>query len=149
METDIIRLNLLSPLHYIPGEDPEPFNYREGSGEKLFCFELDEAQFRSIEPDRKKLLGKLVFGGAAAGTVPGEGRNVDHISGEKPEELPPGNYLFAQKREILGEDKIIDLAVEIQQEGLWQRLLPERRLYLRYLFEDGRGVTQLFRPYTK
>ena len=126
MGTEIVRLNLLSSLYYAPGDASDPFSYREGDGEKLFYFELDEAQYRNIEPDKRKLLGNPAFGAP---------------------ELPRGNYLFSQKREILNQEDIINLAVEIQSEGLWQRLLLERGLYLRYLFEDGRGVTQLFRPY--
>ena len=140
METEIIRFNLLSPLCYVPGEDPDPFGYREGSGEKLFCFELDEAHYSSIEPDKTKLLGNLIFGGKAADKAAGAAETF---------ELPKGNYLFAQKREILSQQDIIDMAAEIQQEGLWQRLLPEKKLYLRYLFEDGCFVTQLFRPYAE
>ena len=138
MEVEITRLNLLSPLYYVPEKKPDPFAYREGDGEKLFYFELDEIQYRNIEPDKEKLLGNPVFGGKAA--------SLDEAAGTL--ELPRGNYLFSQKREILNQEDIIDLAVEIQSEGLWQRLLLERGLYLRYLFEDGRGVTQIFRPYT-
>jgi len=138
MELEILRLNLLSPLHYVPLENPDPFAYREGSGEMLFCFDLDEDERRSFEPDRTKLLKKLIFGGKSAGET----------AGEMLLELPEGNYLFAQKREILSREDIIALAVEIQQEGLWQRLLPGKRLYLRYLFEDNKPVTQLFRPYS-
>jgi len=126
MEIEIKRLNLLSPLYYIPGKDSDPFGYCEGDGEKLFCFELDEALARDFEPDKTKLL-----------------KNP-----ESPAVFPQGNYLFAQKREILSQEDIIDVAVEIQQEGLWQRLQLGEKLYLRYLFEDGCPVTQLFRPYT-
>jgi hypothetical protein len=61
--------------------------------------------------------------------------------------LPAGQYIFSQKREILSRDEILEMTVEIQQEALWQRLIPAPRLYLRYLSEDGRGVTQVFRPY--
>lgn len=38
--------------------------------------------------------------------------------------------------------------MELQKEGLWQRLELENRYYLRYLSEDGSEITQLFRPYT-
>ena len=96
-----------------------------GDGEKLFYFELDEAG--EFEPDKTRFLDNPVSCG----------------------ELPPGDYLFAQKRETLNHKEIIDLAIEIHQEGLWQRLILGKRLYLRYLFEDGREVTQLFRPYSR
>ena len=129
---EISLLHLISPLYFVPGKGSGPFEFKgetegPGSEEKLFCFELDETQYRLFEPDSVKLLGKT----AAEGT----------------EELPPGNYLFAQERKILSREEIIGLAVEIQQEGLWQRLTPGKKLYLRYLFEDGCFVTQLFRPY--
>ena len=135
---EIQRLNLLVPIFYFPEAAPDPFSYREGNGEKLYCFEIDETQRLNIEPDAKTLLKKLVFGGIAVAGAAGEARL----------ELPAGDYLFAQEREILGRDEIIAAAVEIQAEGLWQRLEPGNRLYLRYLSEDGRGVTQLFRPFT-
>ena len=134
MKTEISRLTLLSPIFFVRENEPAPFNYREGDGEKLFCFELDETQAMEVEPDKATLLGNSVFGGKAS-DAPGE-------------ELSSGHYLFAQKREILSRDAIVDMAVEIQKEGLWQRLVPGKKLYLRYLFEDGRSVTQLFRPYT-
>ena len=139
MNIEVVRLNLISPLYYAPEKDSDPFGYKEGGGEKLFCFELDKAQAREFEPDKTKILGNPVFSGKAA----------DGASGESRMEFPPGNYLFAQKREILSRKDIIDMAVEIQQEGLWQRLLFGEKLYLRYLFEDGCSVTQLFRPYTE
>jgi hypothetical protein len=62
-------------------------------------------------------------------------------------ELPRGNYLFAQVRETLSRDEIIDLAIEVQSEGLWQRLELGFKYYLRFLFEDGSPVTQVFRPF--
>jgi hypothetical protein len=40
----------------------------------------------------------------------------------------------------------LDMAIEQQKDGLWERHKPESRLYLRFLFEDGRYVTQLLRP---
>jgi hypothetical protein len=39
------------------------------------------------------------------------------------------------------------MAIEQQKDGLWERLKPGNRLYLRILSEDGSPVTQLFRPY--
>ena len=146
METEIFRLNLISPLYYSPGGASDPFGYGESpegaaGTEKLFCFELEETQFRNIEPDRDKCMGSLAFYGVS---VPPKGTEKG-----KPGSLPQGNYLFAQKRELLNRETIINLAIELQQEALWQRLVPGKALYLRYLYEDGRPVTQLFRPYTE
>jgi len=64
---------------------------------------------------------------------------------QTPLELPQGSYLFSQKREILNREEIIAMAIDIQQEGLWQRLKLGKKLYLRYLYEDGKCVTQILR----
>ena len=137
METqfEITRLQLLSPLYYSGGGDFDPFVYREGDGEKLFCFDLGAAA-GAFQPDRAAFPGRLLFCGTAAGGGTADG------------ELPPGNYLFAQQREVLSRESIITMVLEIQQEGLWQRLSLGSKLYLRYLFEDGCPVTQIFRPFT-
>jgi hypothetical protein len=139
---EIQRLNLLAPLFYFSEAAPDPFSYREGDGDKLYCFEVEETQRLSFEPDAKTLLKKLVSGGKAV-------RADCATAGEARLGLPAGDYLFAQERELLGRDEIIAAAAEIQAEGLWQRLVPGNRLYLRYLFEDGSEVTQLFRPYSR
>jgi hypothetical protein len=132
-----IRLELRSPLFYREEPGLVPFRYEIQAGETLFCFGLDKAQGRSIEPDPAALLGPLVFGGLALG-----GRLPDG-----PLELPAGSYLFAQEREALSREEVIGMAVEVQKDGLWERLAPGGRLYVRYLFEDGRAVTQVFRPF--
>ena len=142
METAITRLNLLSPLIFVIDKDSDPFGHREEDGEMLFCFELNVKQYRNFEPDKTELFGNLVFGARAA-AMAAEGKAG---TGETLKELSRGDYFFAQKRKILSRDEIIDLAAEIQSEALWQRLEPGNRLYLRYLFEDGCSVTQLFRP---
>ena len=136
MKTEILTLKLVYPLLYVQLNNPDPFAGPDT--ERLFCFELDEKEAAGFEPDRGKFPGKLVSGGMAAKPGPGE----------KAFELPRGDYLFAQKREILGREEIIDMAVEIQSEGLWRRLVPGKMLYLRYLFEDGSWVTQLLRPFS-
>ena len=139
---EIRTLNLLSPIYYFPAAEPNPFDPRENGsgGEKLYCFELNESDLKSFEPDKSRIFSSMVFGGDAAGEPPKK-------NGETLLKLPKGNYLFVQKREILCKDDIIAMAVEIQLEGLWQRLELGKKLYLRYLYEDSSGVTQLFRPY--
>jgi len=134
---EIQTLTLLSPLYYSEAES-DPFNYREEDGEKLYCFMLNENESSSFEPDKNKLLERLVFSASA----------VTGAQGEAVKALPKGSYLFAQKQEILSREEIIDMAVEIQAEGLWQRLKPGKIIYLRYLFEDSKAVTQLYRPYS-
>lgn len=146
---NISKLKLLTPVYYVLLADADPFG-REGetaadSGrERIFCFELNETQYLSFEPDTRALFGALLFGGEAAGGALKE----TEIPHEKRRELPAGNYLFAQKREALSRDDITAMAAEIQQEGLWQRLKPGNTLYLRYLVEDSARVTQIFRPYS-
>jgi hypothetical protein len=107
--------------------------------EALFCFEIDPAAGRSFEPCRNCFPGTLLFAGRGPGPDPG------------PEtvQIPTGAYLFAQQRAALGRDECIELAMAQQQDGLWERLRPENRLYVRYLYEDGSPVTQLLRPYSE
>ncbi|MDR2478958.1 MAG: hypothetical protein LBD48_06575 [Treponema sp.] len=137
-ETPFLKLNLRAPLQYMLVSGLPPFSHgEEGRGETLFCFELDAGQGQSIEPDSERLLGPLVFSGQAADAAGGAVPAV---------ELPAGHYFFSQKRAALSREECIALAVEQQKDGLWERLQPENRLYIRYLFEDGKLVTQLFRP---
>ena len=135
MEYEILNLNLASPLFYILDTESAPFDYRE-DGEKLFCFQLEEAEYLRFEPDKEKLIGRLLFSGKVA-----ENNTEGAI------ELPSGNYIFAQEKRHLNREEIADMAAEIQSEALWQRLKPGDKLFLRYLYEDGNWVTQLFRPY--
>jgi len=61
--------------------------------------------------------------------------------------LPSGNYLFVQYRGslLLKQDEWLDMAIEQQKDGLWERHKPGNLLFVRYLHEDGEYVTQLFR----
>jgi hypothetical protein len=140
-ESPAIRLDLRAPLLYAEAPGLEPFVYQAGEArELLFCFALDPGERGSIEPDRERLLGNLVFAGRATDPAP----LTENAAGLV--RLPAGIYLFAQKREALDREACIDLAVEQQKDGLWERLNPGERLYVRYLFEDKKPVTQLFRP---
>jgi hypothetical protein len=140
----IHNLSLLAPIYYAPEKESNPFNFETENGEKLYCFKIDENESMSFEPDTEKLLGHLIFQGS------GEIIAGPQEAGEQPAaELPAGKYLFAQEREILSREGIIAMAVEIQEEALWQGLEPGNRIYLRYLFEDGKWVTQLYRPVTE
>jgi hypothetical protein len=148
-ESPLVRLDLRLPFVYTGitdfPSDIEAFSFlaektvfEQAHEELLFCFELDSVQSRSIEPEREHLLGPLVFAG----------RTDSGDSGEKVS-LPAGKYLFAQRREALNREKWLNMAVEQQKDGLWERLKPENLLYVRYFFEDGKPVTQLFRPYNE
>jgi hypothetical protein len=143
----LVKLSLKAPIVYAPcrlepqnaGEAPEITE----KDEVLLCFELDAAQGRSIEPERDRLLGPLLFSGlkSLSSALEERGRVF----------LPEGEYLFVQRRETrsfaaIGTEKWLDLAIELQKDGLWERHKLENLLYVRFLFEDGKWVTQLFRP---
>ena len=145
MKVEIVRLNLLASLRYVRETYSDPFSFREGDGEKIFCFELDESQTVEFDPDKTAFFASPLFCGKAANSAEASAET----GAEALVELPQGNYLFAQKREITGREDIAGMALEVQQEALWQRLLPGSRLYLRYLFEDGSCVSQIFRPFTE
>lgn len=96
-----------------------------GKDEEILCFELNSDQSSNIEPDKEQLLkGK-----------------IDKTS------LPAGQYLFVQRRceAHLDMDEWLDMAIEQQKDGLWERNKLGTLLYLRFLYEDGAYVTQVFR----
>lgn len=138
----MIRLNLCTPLAY--AEAPEltpaclPPESGDAAGELLFCFALDREQASRIDPEPEHFLGELVFAGKNGGT---EKHSAPQLL------LPAGLYLFAQQRRMLDRKECIAMAIEQQKDGLWERLKPENRLYIRYLYEDGSPVTQIIRPY--
>ena len=142
MEESSLRiLDLRSPLVYAQTQTSLPDNLEKYTGQEelLFCFELDPVQSSALEPERGHLLAVLVFAGC------GEDDN-----GEETVSLPAGTYLFAQRRQALGKDEWLEIALE-QQKGCLKNKLqkqyePQPKLYVRYLFEDGSPVTQLFRP---
>ena len=138
LKPEIIRLKLLSPLFYVPDESIAPGFGREDE-ERLFCFELEDPLAQEFQPDKNRFPGALVFAGKAA---------APEAPGESIFELTPGDYIFSQVREILSIEEIVELAVEVQDEGLWQRLKLAKRFYVRCLLEENRGVTQIWRPYT-
>jgi hypothetical protein len=135
----ILRLDLYAPLFYSKDMGLKPFEYTDLLGENLFCFEIDPAQSLSIEPEKEHYLGNFVCGGVL---------DPEPSPSKEPEifELPTGKYIFAQVQDILNQEKFIWMAMEVQKQGLREGASLENRLYLRYLFEDGKGVTQVFRP---
>jgi len=132
----LVRLDLRAPLLYTetPGlnafDCPPP---SEETPEFLFCFELDQEQSQSIEPQPENFLERLVF----------SGKSVQNQQGDL--ELPAGLYLFAQRRWVIGREECIALAIEQQKDGLWEKIKLGNRLFIRYLYEDKSPVTQLFR----
>jgi hypothetical protein len=134
----LVRLDLRAPLLYTKTPAPlDAFDCPSPSEEALeflFCFELDQEQSQSIEPQPDNFLERLVF----------SGKNVQNQN-KGDLELPAGLYLFAQRRGIIGREECIDLAIEQQKDGLWEKIKLGNRLFIRLLYEDGSPVTQLFR----
>jgi len=133
----LVNLELRTPLFY--AKIAEMPRLVPKSGEFLLCYELNSAQSRSIEPNRELFLGKLVF----IGQKPEEdAENKGELS------LLPGNYLFMQSRadKVMDQEEWLDMAIEQQKDGLWERHKPKNLLYVRYLYEDGAFTTQVFRP---
>ena len=157
MDYTLLKLELLAPLFYTEERNLDPFFPPDGAGETLFCYGIDGAEGRSIEPAPSAFPGTLLFTGRAvpAGTErpPGDNPAPADVppAGEKAEytALPEGSYLFVQTEGTLDRKGFAEMAIEMQKDGLWERLEPENRIYLRYLFEDGRRVSQIFRPYRR
>ena len=141
-ETPLIHLHLRAPIYY--AEAPlvpfaALFPADDETREFLFCFELDCEQAARIDPEPASFPGALVFAGKRVGA-----QEERDCAGNA--RLPEGLYAFVQKRQELNREECVALAIEQQKDGLWERLRLENRLYIRYLFEDGSPVTQLFRP---
>jgi len=146
--TPLTLLNLCTPLLYNKSEcqDTSLLKYEKlENKEIILCYEVNPVQGCSIEPDRDYLLGKLLFIGqklpeSQNGDIEGIERNNIVL-------LPQGNYLFTQCRSdaVLSYDEWLDLAIEQQKDGLWERNKLLNLLYIRFLFEDGSFVTQVFR----
>jgi len=138
-ESPLMHLDLRAPLAYEPAPELVPFACTltdETTPELLFCFEIAPEQAERIDPEAGPFLGELVFSGK------GDGK-------QGVIQLPAGQYLFTQQRadQTLTREECVNMAIEQQKDGLWERLHLESRLYIRCLFEDGSSVTQLFRPY--
>ena len=141
MEFQIQRLLLAAPV-ICPLKSGDPFENTGNkdatsafSEEAIYRFEIDPLQAKAFEPDIETFIIKNT----------GEFGNSD--KGNPQITIPAGNYLFVQVEGRLDEGEFRAVAAEIQQEGLWQRLIPGDLLFMRCLNEDGRDVTQVIRPY--
>jgi hypothetical protein len=112
----------------------------QNMGEILLCYRINPGQGGSIEPDREFFLGQQVFAGIKSSVA---------NAGENPVLLPEGVYLFTQTRGFLEKGQWLEMALEQQKDGLWERNKLEDTLYARYLYEDGSVVTQALRPVLK
>jgi len=139
--TPLTLLNLCTPLQYVRAESQDKPTVE---GETILCYEVNPVQGGSIEPDRDRFLGRLLFIGQKPPeeTPGGNGKKTKELVS-----LPQGDYLFMQCRSdaVLGPDEWLDLAIEQQKDGLWERNKPGNLLFIRFLFEDGAFITQVFR----
>jgi len=138
--TQLIRLDLRAPINYIKTgkKKPDLHSIAPENGEFFLCYNINPLQSRKIEPEREHLLGSLLFYGE---------KSKKKINGQEVS-LPQGAYLFMQQRsdQPLSQDQWLDMAIEQQKDGLWERNKLKDLLYVRYLYEDGAFVTQVFRP---
>lgn len=151
-----MKLRLCAPLIYlkIDNKNDDICKILSKYEEYLLCFELNPLQSRNIEPDQRQFLGSQVFTGRKI-----EGENLvqdeNFISYETNKNfdnseiavLPQGLYLLVQRRSVqtLGRAEWLDMAIEQQKDGLWERNKLKALLYVRFLQEDGAFVTQVFR----
>jgi hypothetical protein len=141
-KTSLIKLDLRTSIIYtkdITSENgsSENIEIMKNNEEILHCYRVNPKQYRNFEPDFENFLGNLIFTGRKA-------INPD----ESTVSLPEGLYLFVQCRDDkpLKRDEWLDLAIEQQKDGLWERHKLSDLVYIRFLYEDGKTVTQVFRP---
>jgi len=144
----IMHLDLRQPVNYFKIESlPSLISEND---EFLLCYELNPAQSVSIEPERGLFLNKLLYTGKKTEDASLFQNAVSIEVLDKPQmttKLPAGQYVFVQYRNDnpLTQDEWLDMAIEQQKDGLWERNKLGNTLYIRFLFEDGKFVTQLFR----
>jgi hypothetical protein len=140
---EYFRLQLAAPLFYT--SIPLYGDYDSGCNtEILMRREIAASQAWNIEPlTEKGYLEEYAVRGIAEN--PHAKSPVDL---EKSFVLPAGDYWFTQTREALDDEGFLELAIELQKEGLWQRVPLGTTLYLRTLREHGFPVSQIFRPLT-
>jgi len=107
------------------------------NGDFIQCYRINPSQSRNIEPDPAKFIENLHFTGQ---------KDDIESKGEKVE-LPKGQYIFSQYRaeNVLKKDEWLEMVIEQQKDGLWERKELNDLFFLRFLYEDGAFVTQIFR----
>ena len=152
---ECFRLRLAAPLFYtlLPGNgDCDP----GGNAELLIRREIAASQAWSIEPlTGKDYLEEHAVRGTAENPHTQRSPVIEQEKQENQEKqerslvLPAGDYWFTQTREILNDEGFLELAAELQKEGLWQRVPLGATVYFRTLREHGFQVSQIFRPVVK
>ena len=99
---------------------------KEALSEKIFLYTLNPNEAKKIDPDTKNY-----FIGRA----------------EEVSVMETSQYYVVQFwRDNLTQSELLDAAVELQKEALWNRLKLNDKLYLRAITGDGVSKVQLWRP---
>jgi len=152
-----MKLRLCAPLFYtkIDIKNDDFCSKLLKNEEFLLCFEVNPLQSHNIEPNQGQFLGSLLFTGRKVEeTPPNQEENTNLSEKNKKIEdsgtvsLPQGLYLFVQQRSEQTPNlaEWLDMAIEQQKDGLWERNKLGNLVYVRYLYEDEAFVTQVFRP---
>jgi len=136
----LIYLDLRQPIIFTKSQEKAQINAMENE-ESLLCYKINPYQGCSIEPLKEQLLEELVYSGVKNLETQTELSNEAVL-------LPIGRYLFVQKRAeaALNQEEWLNLAIEQQKDGLWERNKLKNLLYIRFLYEDNAFVTQILRP---
>jgi hypothetical protein len=135
MKLDLRASLIFTKIDAVRADLPSIIQEKE---EYLLCYKLNPRQICSIEPVPEQFLMNLAFIGR---------KTEEGTRGSELVELPQGFYLFAQNRssKALTQPEWLEMAIEQQKDGLWERNKLGDLLYLRFLVEDGGVVTQVFR----
>ena len=94
--------------------------------ENLLCYTINPSQANIIDPSSEHYLH--------SDTIPVT-------------ELLEGDYFITQlRKEHVDTKELLELAIVLQKEALWNRYKLQNKLFLRQFYEDGFPVTQLWRP---
>ena len=94
--------------------------------ENLLCYTINPSQANIIDPASEHYL---------------------HIDTVPVTELLEGDYFITQlRKEHVDIKELLELAIVLQKEALWNRYKLQNKLFLRQFSEDGFPVTQLWRP---
>ena len=143
MDSPLIKIRLCAPLAYEKIDKNDDFCINLSKNDDFIqCYTINPQQNSDIEPNRDNFLESLVFTG-----FKNDEKNINTTIINQEALLPQGQYLLVQQRssQPLSQPEWLEMAIEQQKDGLWERNKLGNLLYVRYLFEDGQFVTQVFR----
>ena len=153
MDSHYVKLRLCAPLTYKKIENNDDFCINLSKNDDyLQCYEINPQQGSNIEPNQELFLGSHIFSGLRIEEKTDCPSTINQGAGEEENPaqeviLPQGTYLLVQRRSdrLQNRSEWLDMAIEKQKDGLWERKKLGSLLYVRYLFEDEQFVTQVFR----